>query len=93
MKDNWPLCVAVGVVVLVTAIRVTWTVATESATSEVITLQPSATPVEQLKAPPCIHEVCAERPVRLRCENGGGYWPLYHIEYERLCDARSEVMK
>jgi hypothetical protein len=41
-------------------------------------------------APPCIHEVCAERPVRLRCEdiNSMHYCRVYAIEYEHhgTCD-------
>jgi hypothetical protein len=37
-------------------------------------------------APPCIHEVCADRPVRLRCHGGGMYYCNgYDIDYEWHC--------
>ena len=37
-------------------------------------------------APPCIHEVCADRPTRLRCANESMYFcRTYVVDYEWHC--------
>lgn len=37
--------------------------------------------------PPCLHEVCAERPSALRCiDSNGHYCSRYVFDYERHCD-------
>ena len=46
--------------------------------------------IEQVKkdtAPPCIHEVCAERPSHLTCDSRGVYnsCDVWRVRYEHHC--------
>ena len=55
-----------------------------STPTERITPASDAAPPEP--APPCIHEVCEDRPVRLRCHYGGMYYcNEYVFDYEWHC--------
>ena len=65
-----------------------------NAPSERIVPALDAAPPEQ--APPCVHEVCGDRPVRIRCYSATTYFcNEYAVDYERHChcDAWGVVVK
>lgn len=84
-RGDFALTAVVGVVAALSVGSLAVSVSacyTESQPVSVEESKPTSPP-----APPCIKDVCAQRPGWLRCESPQtGYCRVYRIDYEHHCD-------